>query len=171
MVDRGCRIDFAASHAVPRAREIVAEYELEAGRILWRKGGDTEVLGRDGRIVERFGNGPRALEELLLEDAIDALSSGRPPVCGIDDALVHAACVELLLRSAPIRDVGRSHVVELPGGDGRPVAVIDGIESLMERMYSERLSCSEAGAVWAAPGRTVGASDLARQEGRCSRSA
>lgn len=156
----GCRIDFAASHAVPRPRPIVAEYELEGARILWRKGGDTEVLAPDGSLLERFGNGPRPLEDLVLEDSLEALRTGRPPVCGIDAALAHAACVELLFRSAPIRDVDRSRVVEAPGSDGRPVASIQGIESLMEAMHRERRSFSEAGAPWAAPGRTVDAAEL-----------
>lgn len=158
----GCRIDFAASHAVPRPRGIVAEYGLEGGRILWRKGGDTEVLAPDGSVIERFGDGPRALEELVLEDAIVALRAGRPPLCGIEAALAHSACVELLFRSAAVRTVDRQYVRAESGGDGRPVAVIQGIEGLMEGMYAQRSSFSEAGAPWAAPGRPLDAAELGR---------
>ncbi len=159
-MDGGCRIDFAASHAASRPLDIVAEYELEGGRILWRKGGDTEVVAPDGSIIERFGNESAVLEDLVLEDALESLRTGRPPLCGIDNALAHAACVELLFRSAAVRTVEARYLREIRGSDGRPIAAIEGIEGLMERMYRERRSFSEAGAPWAAAGRTVDAAEL-----------
>ncbi len=159
---QGCRIDFAASHAVPEAREIAAEYELEGGRILWRKGGDTKVFDAGGRLLERLGNAPQALEELLLEDVIAAIRDGRPPLCPIENALAHTACVELLFLSAPVRTIDRRHVIEVPGSDGSPVAAVEGITALMETMYRERLSFAEAGAPWATRGRLADAAELSR---------
>lgn len=156
----GCRIDLGATHAASRALDIFLELRLERGRVLWRKGGGTEVFGADGALLERFTNEDPALEDRMLEDVIAAVEEGRSALCTIDNALAHAACVELLFRSAPIRGVDRRFVTEAAGGDGHPVAAIAGIEDLMEAMVRDGSSFSEAGAPWALAGSPRTAKEL-----------
>ena len=95
-------------------------------------------------------------------DTLDAIGTGRPPLCTIENALPHSLCVQTLFEeSCPVRDINPAYLEDLtsggPGrGDGAAVnTVIKEIEPVTKRMFDEEKSFSEVTAPWAEPGRKV----------------
>jgi predicted dehydrogenase len=158
--DNGVEIGFIASHATSTAVGPVSEFVFERGIVRFdaSEGSEAYSLESDqaGVRPELFAAQDPAQNRIdAFLDTFDAIEGDRPPKCTIENALPHSLSVQTLFEEAcPVRDVAPEHRKDLIV-DGEVNTVIDSIEGFVDRMFREDCSFAEAGAPWAAPGRSV----------------
>ncbi|MBT3274715.1 MAG: Gfo/Idh/MocA family oxidoreductase, partial [Spirochaetales bacterium] len=162
----GIKISFIASHSSPESVGPVTQFIFEKGIIEFdasEKGETYRVLsGSDELNIELFPSQPPEKNRAdVFDDVFEAIREGRAPLCSIENALPHVLCIQTLFEeSCPVRRVDPQHVEILSGessgeAGGNENAVIRSIVELTEKMFTEGTSFSEAGALWATPGRMV----------------
>ena len=158
--DTDVEISFVASHATAAAVGPISEYVFEEGIVRFdaTEGSEAYTLesSQAGVRPELFTAQDPAQNRIdAFLDTFDAIKGDRPPRCSIENALPHTLCVQTLFEeSCPVRDVAPEYRADL--ADGRAVnTVIESIHELVDRMFRENRSFSEAGAPWAEPGRRV----------------
>lgn len=157
----GPEITMMVSHACRDTIEPVSEFLFEHGRILWElePKGTTELyrLNENGWVLEDlFDNGGEDLGMIKYRALFDALDEGRPPHSTIDNALAHTRCVNAAFRDqsgAPAAE--RIATIDRRYLDKSNSGTIEGIETLIAKMFRSGASFSEQGAPWGVPGATV----------------
>jgi predicted dehydrogenase len=150
----GAEILFWVSHASLSDRGPILRFEFEKGTVT--------AEGRGSGLKAAFGDGttrdygdPDAAPMKKLWDALKAVRTGVPPVCGVAAASGQTLAINGLQDSA-------SEVVEIPAalrtversGSSEWICIRD-LDEAWERCFEERLLPSEAGVPWARTGRLV----------------
>lgn len=158
--DAGVEILFLASHAGRRDPGPILSYEFERATVMMSgRGAEIRALFHDGK-VRGYGS-PDAQPMKKLWDAVEAVRSGKPPVCGIEAASAQTLVINGMQDSAPgIADFPAALVRREEGPSGGRVWV-EGLDDVFERCYAEGALPSEIEprVEWARPGRLV---DLSR---------
>jgi predicted dehydrogenase len=163
--DTDVHIAFVTGHASPSVVGPIIHFIFEKGTVIFGSTERSETYRIETSVplpYELNGKGGDANRFDVFSDVLDAIRSGRSPLCTIDNALPHALCVQALFEeSCPVRPVSREFLEDLnidgDESDGEAVVntVVTDMETMARRMFDEEISFSEAGALWAAPGRKV----------------
>lgn len=126
----GVELVFAATHACHTNVDPVVKLEAEHASFLWDTNDDLAISYADGRTetIERDD-----LRKHLFANVVDVLSEpGIPPLCPLEVARAHVACIEAVNRVAPIVNVSPDLVSETDGGQ----RVITGVEAAVRQSFA-----------------------------------
>ena len=157
--DTGVEMLFYTSHAVPEYRGPVLCYEFENATVRYETDGygeDNPLITahyKDGK-VKNYGC-PDNQPFKKLYDALEAVKTGKPVVCGADAAISQTLCINGAQDSV-------EEIVDFPGAlvsvksvsEGN-VRCVEGLSKILSRCYEECVLPSEAGTTWAKKGRTI----------------
>jgi hypothetical protein len=142
----GARLLFIPAHPVSELMGPWMHFEFENGVVEYpTEEGEFQARFQDGRVIN-YG-APDATQSNKLWHCVDAVRSGRPPVCGIQTAFPHLSCV-LAAQQAPVNPFPKVLVNRLDQGDDQLVFV-DGLAEALEGCYQSWQMPSEAGLSWA----------------------
>lgn len=163
ITDTGVELIFATTHAAHERVDPIAEYTFEYGKIEWGFDGTAVVYQKttDGyeeieRLVEDEGH--HEFFRMIYQSMARAIDGGASPEASIQNSWQQILCVEKSLESGGIIDVPEEYIdsIPVPEDDGSlnlkagdVNRSIKGIKPLMQRMYDDRISFSEAGCPWA----------------------
>jgi predicted dehydrogenase len=149
----GAEILFWFSHASLRDRGPVLSFEFERGTVTADgRGSGLRAAFRDGS-TRAYGD-PDAAPLKKLWDAIAAVRSGIPPVCGAAAASAQTLAVNGLQDGAPVVDVPAGLRIVEKSASSEWVH-IQGLDEAWEHCFRESLLPAEAGVPWAAAGRRI----------------
>lgn len=145
----GARMVFVASHVGEENQNPKCIYEFERATVTYDEDGDRQVHAQfaDGTQKE-YGcpSDQEALSQKLLA-MLEAIRTGRPPVCGVATALPHLQVCSAITRGIP---VGEFPAGLLTREQEPPGVQVQGLCAAMNRCYREGLLPDEQGCGWAA---------------------
>jgi predicted dehydrogenase len=135
----GVEVFFVASHACGTLVEPALQLVAERATVLSRLDGDTIITHADaGQECIEWGD----FRMDMFHNVLDAVSGAVPkPICTLEVARTHVACIEALHRAASIVDVPAARVSVGEGGQ----RVIDGIDEAAHRAWASGKLFSELG--------------------------
>ena len=160
----GVEVLFYGSHASRESYGPRFELELEEARVHFAMPGADEVgeiaADADSQRVAIYPS-PEASDQFVkLEEALDAVTTGAPVVCGPEAASAQTLCVDGVHESVP-------DVTTVPTGIRRRATEpdrywIEGLDADLLRCYERAVLPSAAGVSWSIPGRTIDLSSYDR---------
>jgi predicted dehydrogenase len=154
LTDGGAEVLFWISHASLRDRGPVLCYEFERGVVSGDgRGSELKAVFTDGT-TRAYGN-PDATPMKKMWDAIRAVRTGIPPVCGVAAASGQTLAVNGLQDSRPdVLEIPSSlRIVEQAGRD--EWIRIGDLDEAWQRCFDQRRLPSEIGIPWARAGRRL----------------
>jgi predicted dehydrogenase len=159
---------FIVSHAVPRRRGPIIQYEFENATITYDEGADPHddaadgiepgpgILARfnDGKLI-RYGEVCPSDDPTKLWHTLDCIRDGQRPVCGIEASAAQTALICAAHASCTsIATFPEHRVTPKPEPHG-PLRWVPNLERALEACMRDMKLPSEAGLPWAKPGKPV----------------
>jgi hypothetical protein len=151
----GAELLFVVSHATADRSGPIFSCEFERATVDF-------VDKPGGTIVARFTDGTTKFYGSPSENRFDklwaAMQSARdntPTVCGVEAALGHTRCSFAAQQSMPDIRPFPGSLVRIDGQPGARKTWIDGLDSVLQRCYTEFKTPSELGLPWAARGNEI----------------
>ena len=139
LTDGGTEIIAAATHACTTTSDPVTELEAEKATVSWSYGGHAIVTYLDGRTDVIRQQDPRQhMFRELAETMGHGLSS---PLCTLEIARAHVACVQEIHKSALIQTIPAALLQETESGQRN----ITGVERAIAKTFATRQLFSEMG--------------------------
>ena len=147
----GVELLFYTSHAVAQEQSHIFTYEFEKATVRYEPShGHIVATMADGETID-YGS-PEADPFQKLWSSIDMVTTGKPPVCGIDAAAAHATCVIQAQKVVGgIQDFPAS-AIRVDRTRLSPVLYVVGLQEAMNRCYAEGKLFSEIGFSLSLPG-------------------
>ena len=153
VTDGGLEVLLYASHVTEAPVEPRFALEFETGLVTFDASGGGIVARSASGAEKRYGAPDDSPQFKKLFDAIDAVRSGAPVVCGPEAAMAQTAAVNGLHESAGrIPSLPESMIVVAHGAAAR---CVPGLADALIECYARRLLPAEAGLGWSRPGSIV----------------
>jgi hypothetical protein len=137
--DSDVEVVFAATHACDVKLDPVMKLEGDRACVDWRMGGNATITYVDGTTeIVRQGSP----QEYMIENVADAVAGAvSKPMCTLEIARAHVACIQAVHRVASIQTVPARFVSESQEGQ----RTIAGIEKAVRQVFESGRLFSELG--------------------------
>jgi predicted dehydrogenase len=149
----GVEILLFVSHATAVDTGPVLSYEFERGAVE-AAGRDADIKGRYAGGVKSYGSPDR--EPLQkMEDAIEAVTGGTRPACGLEAAMSQTLCLNGAQDAMPVITDFPAELVSKHGEPGRKTVSVSGLDDVLRQCFEKNVLPSERGISWSRRGRPV----------------
>ena len=141
MKAKGVPLYFIASHATSKKRNPEFCYVFENATVTYSQdeGSRITAIFQNGT-TKNYGD-PFADSLIKLWDCVEAIRTGRRPICTVETALPHTELIERLYREIPILDFPKARVHLNPATDS---VEVDGLFEALYAAYEKEILLSEA---------------------------
>jgi predicted dehydrogenase len=138
--DGGAEVVFAATHCCDVNVDPIMRIEAERAHVDWRIGQDATITYADGHTEIVQEDLPRRHMILNVVDMVTGTVSA--PLCTLETARAHTACIEAMHKAASIQTVADHFVSEIQDGQ----RVIAGIHETIQQVFETGKLFCELGA-------------------------
>jgi len=155
MTTLGAELLFIVSHATSNQYGPVFSYEFENATVDFvdQPGATITANFKDGT-TRNYGS-PAEARDRKIWLTINAIQSGRPPVCGIEASLPHTQCVNAAQKSAPEIVAFPADAIQVSGEVGHRKTSVKDLGDVLMRCYDEWKLPTEISAPWAKAAKDI----------------
>lgn len=157
-LDSGVEILFYVSHASAADKGPVFLYEFEKGEVFGSgRGSDIQARFPDGSVKKYGSPDNEPMKKLWV--CLEAVKTGRPPVCGIEAAMSQTLALNGMQDSMPEIAGFPRHLIGEANAPGQRRIWVEGLDDILERCYEKNQLPSESDVPWSRKGRRISLRD------------